>query len=138
MLASFWTCAHIRHAGGRCPAVTASGTVSRPRISFKDVAWSFRYQGLKNTVLKSFVLRLTADVWKSMLLAHLNLPDVTIYSVLSSRSSIRPLFQPLRQLRTSSLGSLSGAWFKTKHHTTTLNSVSQHPIPAEPLWKGIA
>ena len=35
MLASILTCTPLRHAGGRCLAVTVSGTKSRPRIFLK-------------------------------------------------------------------------------------------------------
>lgn len=116
MLPSFLTCVHIPHAGGRCLAVTVSGTISRPRIFLKDVAWSFRYQGLKSTAPRSFVLRLTGDAGKSTILAHLDLPDVTVYSVLGSNSSIQSLFLPLCQLQARLLGILSSVWFKTKQH----------------------
>lgn len=46
------------------------GTVSRPGMFLTDDAWSFRYQGLKNIILRSFVLRLTVDVSYNLLSAR--------------------------------------------------------------------
>lgn len=127
MLPSLLTCAHIPHGGGRCLAVTVSGTTSRSKMFLKDVARSFRYQGLKCPALRSFVLRLTGDVWKSTNLTHLDLPDVTVYSVLGSNSSIQLLFLPLCQLQAQSLRILSRVWFKTKQHN--IKQLKRTPNP---------
>lgn len=92
------------------------GTVSRPRMFLTDVAWSFGYQGLKNIILRSSVLRLTVDV------------NVTIYSVPGSHSySIQPWLQPLCQLQTSSLRILSRPWFKTKQHSIKQCKTTPNP-----------
>lgn len=114
--------------------MTVSGSVSQPWVSFKDVTWSFRYQGLKNTILRPCVLRLIVHVCKYSLLTHLHVQNI---SFLSARQQFFcPLFQPL-----SAADFIIEAFIwghGSKQHHTTLSNIRLLSIPAEPLWERTA
>lgn len=111
---AFW---HMHtHSLFWCLSVTVSGSVSQPRVSFKDVTWSFRYQGLKNTILRPCILSLIVNVCKYSLITHLHVQNI---SFLSARQQFFcPLFQSLCQRQTLSPRLLSRGMVQnnTTHH----------------------